>query len=438
MLTERKTIGNPLLGTATIFRDSENGAVSYKTSDGTVLSTQGYHGVFRIANPTFSNYNNLTGKTLKVEKWTPEEFIFSLQEIVAVGGGKSGSRGRDGAPGPTGSSGGPIGPTGDRGATGSTGPTGPTGATGNGATGATGNTGPTGPTGPTGATGSTGNTGLTGATGNDGATGPTGSTGATGATGNTILVESTNPTAPFGPSPEQILNFPSAEVTETPAGTANIQEAFNLHVLTAGSSYSAEQFNPTNPNSATGHGSVAEGNNTTAGATGAHSQGIQSNAYHYGEDAQASGQFNLIGDAQRMVDTVRNQTSGAVTTELFLDGAGLRLTIPSDTNWKFTVDLVAKDVASGNILARQFQGGIKNIGGVTTVIANALPAGIYEIQASQDAVPFGAFVAGVNPIIDVANSALFDALVITVTGFALRNINWVASVELTQTIFAQP
>lgn len=158
MLRSQNTIPTPASGKAIIFR-GENGAVYFKSSDGNSVETQAYHDVYRIANPNFSHYENLTGETLKIEKFTPQEFIFKLSEIVAVGGGGRGGRGRDGAPGATGPAGATSGILGPTGPTGNTGPTGPTGATGIGETGATGNTGETGATGSTGSTGATGSTG---------------------------------------------------------------------------------------------------------------------------------------------------------------------------------------------------------------------------------------------------------------------------------------
>lgn len=164
MLRSKNNIPIPPSNSAIIFRE-EDGAVYYKLSDGSVRQAEAYHDVYRITNPTFSSYNNLTGEILKVLKTTSKEFIFKLSEIIAVGGGGGGNS-RKGSAGATG-------PTGPAGATsGILGPTGPTGATG--ATGGTGDTGSTGATGATGSTGGTGATGITGATGETGATGATG------------------------------------------------------------------------------------------------------------------------------------------------------------------------------------------------------------------------------------------------------------------------
>lgn len=106
MLIREQSIKNIPSGSVVIFRDLDNAVVSYKNSDGKVSETQGYHGIFRIPNPVFTQYENLTGKILSIEKWTKEEFIFSLSEII-VGGGGSGKRGAAGPTGPTG----PTGPS---------------------------------------------------------------------------------------------------------------------------------------------------------------------------------------------------------------------------------------------------------------------------------------------------------------------------------------
>lgn len=150
MLRHKDTIPNATAGTAIIFR-AENGAVYLKTYDGVVIEAKSYHDVFQIANPKFSQYQNITGEKIEILKFDESEFIFRLCCITPLvgGGGGRGGRGRDGAPGATGPAGGPTGATG---ALGTTGPTGPTGV---GETGATGTTGSTGNTGATGATGST-------------------------------------------------------------------------------------------------------------------------------------------------------------------------------------------------------------------------------------------------------------------------------------------
>lgn len=239
MLRNKSAIQAPIQNSISIFRDL-NGAVHFKSPDGNSTMVESYHDVYRISNPKFVSYNNLTTETLKILKFDREEFIFKLVEVSSVGGGGRGGRGQAGERGATGPAGGPTGATGQTGTTGQTGNTGATGA------------------GETGATGSTGNTGATGSTGNTGATGP-----------NEIIVESTNPTAPFGPSPEQVLNFISAEVTEAPAGTANIQEAFDRIMPNEG----AALHNTATPNTASGDHAVAEGSDTTAQGENSHAEG---------------------------------------------------------------------------------------------------------------------------------------------------------------------
>lgn len=150
MLRSSASISIPYTNYISIFRNiDDGGAVYFKSSDGNIYATEGYHEVYRIPNPTFTNYINLTDDNLKVLKSTDKEFVFSLREMISVGAG-GGGRGRQGTPGERGATGPAGGPTG------STGQTGNTGATGAGQTGATGNTGATG-AGATGATGATGN-----------------------------------------------------------------------------------------------------------------------------------------------------------------------------------------------------------------------------------------------------------------------------------------
>lgn len=178
---------------------------------------------------------------------------------------------------------------------------------------------------------------------------------------------------------------------------------------------------------ALGDGSHAEGNSTIAEAFSSHSGGTGAKAYHTSEYARASGTFAVNGDAQYMFDSQRIATTDATPSELFIDGVAERLTIPSNTSWKFTVNLIAVDIANGDTLSRQFQGAIKNVAGATTVLANLIPAGVYETQSAQDA-----GLPTATAIIDTAASAANDALVITVTGEAAKTIRWMAKIEIVQ------
>lgn len=105
MLKSRSSIPNPSLGIITIFRDMD-GAVYFKSSDGSVHLADSYHDVYRIDKPKFSGYTNLTGERIDVLNSGPDEFIFALsKDGIIAGGGGSGARGRDGRPGATGATG---------------------------------------------------------------------------------------------------------------------------------------------------------------------------------------------------------------------------------------------------------------------------------------------------------------------------------------------
>lgn len=128
MLRNNITIQSPPYNSITIFRDLD-GAIYFKDVSGDVHVTEAYHDVYRIANPVFLKYINQTDEALKVLRFTPQEFIFSLSENIVIGSSGGGGRGRPGDRGATGATGSGIGsgPTGPTGATGQMGPTGPVG-----------------------------------------------------------------------------------------------------------------------------------------------------------------------------------------------------------------------------------------------------------------------------------------------------------------------
>jgi hypothetical protein len=183
---------------------------------------------------------------------------------------------------------------------------------------------------------------------------------------------------------------------------------------------------------ASGQFSHSEGIDTEASGDGAHSQGRSSLAYHINEDAQASGKFINRGDSQRMVDVLRAVTTDNSLTYLTLDGnfPGVNLTIPDQTVWKFTVDIVAI-AGNGGSLGRQLQGVIKRIGGITTVLSGAdqiLPAGVYDISSSQELGLLPTSNAYIYPL----GSNVSNALIIAVNGENGVPIRWTASAEIVQ------
>lgn len=162
-------------------------------------------------------------------------------------------------------------------------------------------------------------------------------------------------------------------------------------------------------------------NSIQAGATYATIPGgWGAQASHHGQMAYGSGSFGSNGDAQTSTHVLRRTTTSVSLSELFLDGAGERMTIPSGAAWTFDVLIIGRTQA-GATAGYNIRGVIENVGGVT-----ALVGALNVAFANEDVAAWNATVAA-----DDAN----DALVIQVNGAAGTTIRWVATVRTTEVIF---
>ena len=154
--------------------------------------------------------------------------------------------------------------------------------------------------------------------------------------------------------------------------------------------------------------------NTASGTFATVPGGRDASASHWGEMAYASGSFASAGDAQTSVYVLRNTTTNATPTELFLDGSHVRLTIVPTATLVFDILVVARS-AGDNSAGYIMRGIIENDDGVTSFIG--VPS---VIAMGED-----------RPAWEVAVTAdnTNDALVITVTGEADFTIRWVATVR---------
>lgn len=172
---------------------------------------------------------------------------------------------------------------------------------------------------------------------------------------------------------------------------------------------------------ASGAVAVAVGQSSTASGDYARSGGLSSKADKHGQDAYAGGVFSAAGDAQMSALVVRNQTTNATQTELFLDGAtaSRRATIASDTTWLFEIFVVARRTDADNESAGyKFQGVLDNNAGTTALVGLVVKTIVAEDTSAWDAT------------VEADNTN--DALVVKVTGEAAKTINWVARIELTE------
>jgi len=118
--------------------------------------------------------------------------------------------------------------------------------------------------------------------------------------------------------------------------------------------------------------------------------------------------------------TARRETTTAAATELFLDGAAARMSIPSGASWSFRA-LVTGKTAAGASAGYQIVGLIENIAGTTAFVGIPTVTVLGEDVAAWDC----------TATADNTN----DALVINVTGAAATTIRWIARVELSQITF---
>jgi hypothetical protein len=183
-------------------------------------------------------------------------------------------------------------------------------------------------------------------------------------------------------------------------------------------------------NVASGGGSVVAGggdnnitatNNTASGQYAAILGGIAGLADRYGIQSHASGSFAAQGDAQRIRAVLRNKTTNATATELFLNGSTLRLTVPSGKVMSGIINCtgVKSDGSAVAHYVREFS--IKNVAGTTTLVGSNTIGTDTEDNASTD--------------ISVTANDTNDAINISVTGIASETWRWVASVDAVEVAY---
>jgi len=168
------------------------------------------------------------------------------------------------------------------------------------------------------------------------------------------------------------------------------------------------------------HGFAAGSRNEVSGLL-ASAIGYHGKADKQGQFVHAASIFSANGDAQYSRFVMRNATTDATPTEVYLDGASLQLTIAADTCYMFTIRVSAIEDSSGTDAAGyHIQGCLVNNGGTTALVGTPTVTS-HESDAAWDCAASA----------DDTN----DALAITVTGAAATNVRWVATVELTQVTY---
>lgn len=176
-------------------------------------------------------------------------------------------------------------------------------------------------------------------------------------------------------------------------------------------------------NTASGLNSVVLGGafSTASGAYSA-AAGFGAQSTRTGTFAFASGTFTTGGDCQILSAVMRNRTTNATPTELFLDGSAARLTVPSGRILSGTIDCTGtrSDGLSAARFRRSFA--IKNVGGTTSLMGTVQTVGTdHEDNASTD--------------ITIDADDTIDALRIRVTGIAGETWRWMARIDWSEIVW---
>jgi hypothetical protein len=146
-------------------------------------------------------------------------------------------------------------------------------------------------------------------------------------------------------------------------------------------------------------------------------------ARNYAQFAYAGGMFGSAGDAQSGMYVLRNSTTNAAPTDLFLDGTGEPMHVPLSGRWIAHIQVVAAG-PPGSGLSAGFTTDVvvKNITG-TAALVGAQPVTLQAI--AQEGAPC---------LVTITTSG--DALVVRVTGPTNpQAVRWVATVRTTELAF---
>lgn len=183
--------------------------------------------------------------------------------------------------------------------------------------------------------------------------------------------------------------------------------------------------NPSSPTAPTAAGTnaVAIGSGASAAASGSFAVGSGASATIQGVQAYANGTFATAGDAQNLQFVLRNQTTNATATDLFLDGpsATQRPVLPNNSLWSFSLLIAGRRTdAVGGGAGYKFEGVIrKDASAASTTLIGAVSKSV---------------LGETNAVWDVAVTAdtTNGSLKVTVTGEAAKTIRWVATAIITQ------
>ena len=205
-------------------------------------------------------------------------------------------------------------------------------------------------------------------------------------------------------------------------GAATIASGLTSHAEGEGTqalgSYSHSEGYQT---TASGEASHAEGFNTTASGDFSHAGGINTKATHQGEWAIGASIGSQVGQIGKVIYV--GETNDDSPTLIYLDYlATPEFTIPTNSVYSISLDVIARDNASGDISNWIANAVIKNVSGTTSFVG------------TPSITQFASDVSMVTTDIDLIANDTTDSLYIEVTGLGGVDIRWVASVHYTAII----
>lgn len=154
--------------------------------------------------------------------------------------------------------------------------------------------------------------------------------------------------------------------------------------------------------------------------------GFNAMSYKFGHHVNASGMFARPGDAQNGKLTMFGKTTDATATSIFLDGSSIGYSLLNASAVAFNIRVTAFRTDSGNEAAAWFiTGMVKRISGTgsTTLVGTPSGTGVSTMADTNAAL----WTVGVT--------ATSSGLVVTVTGAVGKTIQWVASIDTTETAY---
>jgi hypothetical protein len=190
------------------------------------------------------------------------------------------------------------------------------------------------------------------------------------------------------------------------------------------------------PTTGTGNLGTAIGDSNVVNALQGFALGKQAASQNYGGYAYGSGQFATVGDAQHGRYIMRNKTTNATQTSLFLNGSSDKLDLLDNQSMKIRGHVIAQDLTRAKYAAWSFEAMVTRGTGVASVVAYTstdpnpatLTAGAKNVTAQVTVGSASAWVLNISG--DTTNGALD----LKVTGESGVTIAWVADLESVEVI----